>query len=52
MVELYHLVFQWLSWYVWGYCTQCEDYRTFHLTRMTKPVLTDGKIQQNWKIRY
>ena len=34
-MEPYHLVFQWAGWYVWGYCTQREDYRMFKLTRMT-----------------
>lgn len=42
-LEPYHLVFQWSNWYVWGYCTQREDYRMFKLTRMTELVLTDEK---------
>lgn len=40
-IEPYHLVFQWSSWYVWGFCTERKDYRMFKLTRMTKPVITD-----------
>lgn len=43
IIEPYHLVFQWSGWYVWGYCTQREDYRMFKLTRMTKLTLTDEK---------
>ena len=43
MIEPYHLVFQWSSWYVWGYCTQRGDYRMFKLTRMTELSLTDEK---------
>lgn len=43
MIEPYHLVFQWSDWYVWGYCTQREDYRMFKLTRMTELTLTDEK---------
>lgn len=43
IVEPYHLVFQWSSWYVWGYCTQREDYRMFKLTRMTELTLTNEK---------
>ena len=35
IIEPYKLVFQWSSWYVWGYCTQREDFRLFKLTRMT-----------------
>lgn len=34
-VEPYHLIFQWSSWYVWGYCCSRNDYRMFKLTRMT-----------------
>lgn len=33
-IEPYLLIFQWASWYVWGYCTEKEDYRTFKLNRM------------------
>lgn len=35
-IEPYHLVFQWSSWYLWGYCLEREDYRIFKLTRMTQ----------------
>lgn len=34
-IEPYLLVFQWSSWYVWGYCTKRADYRLFKLNRMT-----------------
>lgn len=34
-IEPYHLVYQWSSWYVWGWCTEREDWRMFKLTRMT-----------------
>ncbi|MBP0965113.1 MAG: YafY family transcriptional regulator [Oscillospiraceae bacterium] len=34
-IEPYHLIFQWSSWYVWGYCCSRNDYRMFKLTRMT-----------------
>lgn len=34
-IEPYHLIFQWSSWYVWGYCCSKNDYRMFKLTRMT-----------------
>ena len=42
-IEPYHLVFQWSSWYVWGYCTGRGDYRMFKLTRMTELTVTDEK---------
>lgn len=40
-LEPYHLVFQWSSWYVWGFCTSRQDYRMFKLTRMTDLEMTD-----------
>ena len=33
-LEPYLLVFQWSSWYVWGYCCLRQDYRMFKLNRM------------------
>lgn len=33
-IEPYLLVFQWTSWYVWGYCLKRQDYRLFKLNRM------------------
>lgn len=33
-IEPYHLIFQWSSWYVWGYCMTRQDYRLFKLTRL------------------
>lgn len=43
IIEPYHIVFQWSNWYVWGYCTEREDYRMFKLSRMTNLVCTDEK---------
>ncbi len=40
-IEPYHIIFQWASWYVWGFCTQRKDYRMFKLTRMTELMLTE-----------
>lgn len=34
-LEPYHLIFQWSSWYIWGYCTTRKDYRMFKLNRLT-----------------
>lgn len=39
-IEPYYLVFQWSSWYVWGWCTDREDYRLFKLNRMDKAAET------------
>lgn len=33
-VEAYYLIFHWSSWYVWGYCTDRQDFRLFKLNRM------------------
>ncbi|MDE7266316.1 MAG: YafY family transcriptional regulator [Lachnospiraceae bacterium] len=35
VIEPYHLIFQWSSWYVWGWCTKRQDFRLFKLNRMT-----------------
>lgn len=35
-IEPYRLIFQWSSWYVWGYCEKRQDYRMFKLSRMTE----------------
>ena len=35
-IEPYYLVFQWSSWYVWGWCSDREDYRLFELNRMDR----------------
>lgn len=35
VIEPYLLVFQWASWYVWGWCTKRQDWRLFKLNRMT-----------------
>lgn len=40
-IEPYRLVFQWSSWYVWGFCPKRQDYRTFKLARMTELTITD-----------
>lgn len=39
-IEPYLLVFQWSSWYVWGYCTDRDNYRLFKLNRMLELKLT------------
>lgn len=34
-VEPYDLIFQWASWYLWGWCESRKDFRLFKLMRMT-----------------
>lgn len=33
-IEPYYLIFQWSSWYLWGWCDKREDFRLFKLGRM------------------
>lgn len=33
-VEPYDLIFQWSSWYLWGFCLDRQDFRLFKLGRM------------------
>ncbi|MFT8889764.1 MAG: YafY family protein [Ethanoligenens sp.] len=35
-IEPYDLVFQWSSWYVWGWCLNRQDFRLFKLNRITE----------------
>ena len=34
LIAPYYLIFQWSSWYVWGYCEDRGDFRLFKLGRM------------------
>ncbi len=45
-IEPYRLVFQWSSWYVWGFCVKRQDYRLFKLTRMTELTKTEDAFVQ------
>ena len=45
-IEPYHLVFQWSSWYVWGFCTERNNYRMFKLTRLTNLKCTYKKFEK------
>lgn len=40
-IEPYHLIFQWSSWYVWGWCKNRQDFRLFKLNRMTSLQMGD-----------
>lgn len=43
-IEPYFLVFQWSSWYVWGWCLNREAYRLFKLNRMDRAAEIDRKF--------
>ena len=47
-IEPYYLIFQWTSWYVWGWCKTREDFRLFKLNRMEE-VRLGGHIFQERK---
>ena len=44
VIEPYYLVFQWSSWYIWGWCTSREDYRLFKLNRMDRGAETEKEF--------
>lgn len=45
-IEPYHLVFQWSSWYVWGWCRKRQDFRLFKLNRLTDLHCTGEKFEK------
>ena len=45
-MEPYYLIFQWSSWYVWGWCLEREDFRLFKLNRMEEMRLTGNRFQK------
>ena len=46
VIEPYHIIYQWSGWYVWGFCTDKQDYRMFKLTRMTDLKNTGEKCEK------
>jgi predicted DNA-binding transcriptional regulator YafY len=40
-IEPYFVIFQWTSWYVFGFCTQRQDWRMFKLLRLWNLKLCD-----------
>ena len=39
--EPYYLIFRWSNWYLYGWCTDRQDYRLFKLNRMDEVAETD-----------
>ena len=39
VIEPYFVIFQWTSWYVFGYCLERRDWRMFKLTRLWNLLL-------------
>ncbi|MBO5209592.1 MAG: YafY family transcriptional regulator [Lachnospiraceae bacterium] len=46
IIEPYYLIFQWASWYVWGWCTDKADYRLFKLNRMEQVELSANRFEK------
>ena len=40
-IEPYMVIFQWSSWYVFGYCQECLDWRMFKLNRLWNLSIED-----------
>ncbi|MCM1106840.1 MAG: YafY family transcriptional regulator [Blautia sp.] len=40
-IEPYYLIFQWASWYIWGWCKKREDFRLFKLNRMERLQISE-----------
>ena len=45
-IEPYYLVFQWSSWYVWGWCVMRKDFRLFKLNRMDKVTSSERTFER------
>jgi len=43
-IEPYNVVFQWTSWYVFGFCAQRQDWRMFKLNRLWNMRCTDAQF--------
>jgi predicted DNA-binding transcriptional regulator YafY len=41
LIEPYFIAFQWTSWYVFGYCTDRQDWRLFKIARMRELKMCD-----------
>lgn len=46
IIEPRLLIFEWSSWYVWGYCLLRDDFRMFKLHRMTQIICTNEDIEE------
>ncbi len=40
-IEPYFIAFKWSAWYVFGYCTERQDFRVFKLNRLWELSVTD-----------
>ncbi len=40
-IEPYYVIFQWSAWYVFGFCTERQDWRLFKLARLWNLCISD-----------
>lgn len=45
-IEAYYLIFQWSSWYLWGWCIKRRDFRLFKLNRMDEVKVLEHEFPQ------
>lgn len=45
-IEPYYLIFRWSSWYLYGWCTDRNDYRLFKLNRMHRIQETEQRYER------
>lgn len=45
-IEPYYLIFRWSSWYLYGWCTDRNDYRLFKLNRMDRIQETEQRYKR------
>ena len=45
-IEPYYQMFQWASWYVWGWCKKREDFRLFKLNRMEQVQISGREFEK------
>ncbi|MBQ8067410.1 MAG: YafY family transcriptional regulator [Solobacterium sp.] len=45
-IEPYYLIFRWSSWYLYGWCTDRNDYRLFKLNRLDRIQETEQRYER------
>lgn len=45
-IEPYFIAFKWSSWYVFGYCTERQDFRVFKLNRLWELMLSNISFKE------
>lgn len=46
IIEPYFIVFKWASWYVFGFCTERQDFRLFKLNRLWELTATNDSYTE------